>query len=232
MKRKRQRIGVTPNKNDLSRRFQTARRLWETGEYRRAAESFGELFDSERGDPRFSRYWRASCLFQLGSSDELDALLQQRDDHSGIWRFAQALEAFRLHGDTEDAQRLLVEAHRLEPGFEDYLLRDKALDARREVQFDAGPAERAFGCARLFLPAWRGCPAPRRGPVGSSKSRPPAPIRTMCRDSFRTTSFGHCHCGARPGKSAWCRIPARHAPNTCLCGCSGWPMPPSRRCAR
>src|SRR5206468_780454 len=83
---------------------------------------------------------------------------RQRDDHSGIWRFAQALEAFRLLGDTEDAQRLLVEADHLEPEFENYLLRDQVVDAGREVRFDAGRAERVFGCARLFLPAWRRVP--------------------------------------------------------------------------
>ncbi|HUY33944.1 MAG TPA: hypothetical protein VMV69_14450 [Pirellulales bacterium] len=161
-KPKRQRVRVAPNKaakkNDLMPRFRTARGYWESGEYKRAADSFRELFDLERDDPCFSRYWLASCWFQLGSSDELDTLLRQQDDHSGIWRFAQALEAFRLRGDNEDTQRLLVEADRLEPEFKHYLLRDKVVDARREVRFDAGDGERAFGCARLFLPAWRGVP--------------------------------------------------------------------------
>jgi hypothetical protein len=160
MKRKRQKAHVTPNpaakKNHLMQQFRTARGFWDIGEFKRAADSFRELFDLDRGDPCFSRYWRASCLFRLGSTEELDLLLKQQDDHSGIWMFAQALEAFRLHGDTEDAQRLLVEAHGLEPGFEHYLLRDKAVDTRNELRFDASPAERAFGCARLFLPAWRG----------------------------------------------------------------------------
>jgi hypothetical protein len=132
--------------------------LWESDEYQRATNSFRELLALEHDDPCFARYWLASSLFQLGSFDELAKLLQQRDDHSGIWRFAQALEAFRQHGDTEEAQRLLVEADHLEPGFDDYLLGDKVVDASREVRFDAGPAERTFGCARLFLPAWRGVP--------------------------------------------------------------------------
>jgi len=161
-KPKRKRVRVAPNeaatKNDLKLRLRTACRFWESGEYKLAADSFREVFDLEHDDPYFSRYWLASCLFQLGSFDELNKLLQQQDDHSGIWRFAQALEAFRLHGDTEDAQRILVEADHLEPGFEHYLLRDKVVDARREVRFDAGDAERSFGCARLFLPAWRGVP--------------------------------------------------------------------------
>ena len=174
-KPKRKRVRVAPNeaatKNDLKLRLRTACRFWESGEYKLAADSFREVFDLEHDDPYFSRYWLASCLFQLGSFDELDKLLQQQDDHSGIWRFAQALEAFRLHGDTEDAQRILVEADHLEPGFEHYLLRDKVVDARREVRFDAGDAERSFGCARLFLPAWRGA---RRRNVGPASPQSPA----------------------------------------------------------
>lgn len=159
-KRQRVRVAVkqTATKNDLLPRLRNAQKLWSSHEYRRAAVAFREVLKLDRADPHFSRYWLASCLFQLGPSDELGKHLQQRDDHSGIWRFAQALEAFRLHGDTEEAQRMLVEADHLEPEFEHYLLRDKVVDARREVRFDAGHAERAFGCARLFLSAWRGVP--------------------------------------------------------------------------
>lgn len=145
-------------RNDWILRFRTAYRFWGFGEYERAAEIFREMLELKHDDPCCAHYWLASCLFQLGSSDELDELLQQHDDESGIWRFAQALHAFRQQGDTEDAQRMLVEADHLEPGFERYLLQDEVVDARREVRFDVVPAERAFGCARLFLPAWRGVP--------------------------------------------------------------------------
>jgi hypothetical protein len=161
-KPKRQKVHVAPNetakKNDLMSRLRTACKFWVSGEFERAAESFREVLVLDHKDPYFSRYWLASCLFQLGSSDELGKLLKEKDDHSGIWRFAQALEAFRLHGDTEDTQRMLVEADHLEPGFEHYLLRDKVVDASRQVRFDAGDAERAFGCACLFLPVWRRVP--------------------------------------------------------------------------
>ena len=148
----------TAKKADLMIRFQSARRYWESSDFKRAADSFREIFKLDHRDPYFSRYWLASSLFQLGSFDELDKLLRQHDDPSGIWRFAQALAAFRLHGDTDETQRLLVEADHLEPGFEDYLLGGKVVDAGREVRFDSGDVERAFGCARLFLPAWRGVP--------------------------------------------------------------------------
>ena len=95
-----QNVRVDPDEeakqNDRSLRFRTACRFWVFGEYERAAASFREVLELEHDDPRFARYWLASCLFQLGSSDELDELLQQHDDNSGIWQFAQSLHAFRL----------------------------------------------------------------------------------------------------------------------------------------
>ncbi|HVC92498.1 MAG TPA: tetratricopeptide repeat protein [Pirellulales bacterium] len=180
-KRKRPPVARSEALRKLVARFQTACKFWESGDYQRAADAFSEVLDLEPGDPCFARYWLASCLFQLGPSDELQKLLRVRDDHSGVWRFAQALLAFRRYGDTEEVQRLLVEANRLEPGFEHYLLRDKVVDARREVRFDADHAERAFGCARLFLPAWRAVPGAaawaRRTlkvpPTGAEEDDPP-----------------------------------------------------------
>ena len=161
-KAKRQKTRVTgrkgAKKSELMPRMRAACGFWVSGEFERAADSFREVLELDHQDPHFSRYWLASCLFQLGSSDELGRLLKEQDDHSGLWRFAQAMDEFRLHGDTEDARRLLAEADHLEPGFEDYLLRDKVVDASRQVRFDAADAERAFGCARLFLPVWRGVP--------------------------------------------------------------------------
>jgi tetratricopeptide (TPR) repeat protein len=138
--------------------LEQARGYWRSGEYARAADAFREVLALNRDDPGCCRYWLASCLFQLGSFQDLHELLAQWDDDSGTWRFAQALAAFRRGGDTEETQRLLVEADHREPGFVDYLLRDKVVDARREARFDADHAERAFACARLFLPAWRATP--------------------------------------------------------------------------
>ena len=87
--------------------FRTALRFWMTGEYEQADATFREMLERDHDDPRCIRYWLASCLFHSGSSDELGKLLQRHDDNSGIWRFAQALHAFREHGDTNDAQRML-----------------------------------------------------------------------------------------------------------------------------
>ena len=145
-------------KTDLDRGFRTARSLWRFGKYERAANGFRGVLKLDPDDPRFSRYFLASCLFQMESTEELDEVLQRHDDQSGIWRFAQALQAFRRYGDTEESQLLLVEADHLKPGFEDYLLGGKTVDASREMRFDAGSDRRAFGCARLFLPAWRSVP--------------------------------------------------------------------------
>ena len=194
VKRKTARVApdTKDRENSLAGQFGTACALWKSGEYRRAAVTFLEVLKLHQSDPHFSRYWLASCLFQSGSTDALDKLLGQLDDNSGIWRFAQALQAFRRHGNTEDSERLLVEADHLEPGFVRYLLQDEVVDASREVRFHASAAERAFGCARLFLPAWRGIPGaatwargilkvtpsvrrdevPRRFPQGELRSLP------------------------------------------------------------
>jgi hypothetical protein len=152
------RKGARVKKKDVRARFNSACDLWQVGQYEKAADAFREVLALDPDDPHFARYWLASSLFQVSGSQELDKVLQQQDDRSGIWRFAQALQAFRLHGDSEDAQRLLVAGDHLEPGFEHYLLRDKVVDASRPVRFDADQDERAFGCARLFLPAWRAVP--------------------------------------------------------------------------
>ena len=161
-KAKQKRAPVAPRaaakKIDVRLPFFRACEFWISGEYQHAVDSFLDVLDLDPDDHHCSRYWLASCLFQLESFDELDLVLRRGDDQSGVWRFAQALAAFRRHGDTEDAQRLLVEADHLEPGFEHYLLEDQVVDASREVRFNAGDAERAFGCARLFLPAWRATP--------------------------------------------------------------------------
>jgi|GEM_PF-528725 len=146
------------SKNSLAQQFRMACSLWISGEYQGAADTFLEVMKLDLSDPHFARYWLASCLFQSESMKALDNLLGQLDDNSGVWRFAQALHGFHRSGDTDDSQRLLIEAYDLEPGFVRYLLQDEVVDASREVRFNANAAERAFGCARLFLSAWRGIP--------------------------------------------------------------------------
>ena len=66
---------VAGQSSTLRIRLQTGQRLWACGEYKQAANSFREALKLQRHDPSFSRYWLASCLFQLGLSDELDKLL-------------------------------------------------------------------------------------------------------------------------------------------------------------
>src|SRR5258708_13650139 len=84
-------------KNDLNLRLQTARRFWESGEHKRAADAFREALNLEHRDPCFSRYWLASCLFHRVAFDELYGLLHHHDGHARSWRFAPALAAFSPH---------------------------------------------------------------------------------------------------------------------------------------
>lgn len=160
--RKRKKTGASrrqrTTRDESSYSFFLACEQWRAGDYLSAAAAFAELLERDPKDGQYTRYWLASCLFLLDAGEPLDEALDELDDHSGVWRYAQALRLFRLHGDREEARQLLSEAHHLEPGFADYLLRDKGVDASLAVQFDTDLAARAFGCARLFLPVWRGVP--------------------------------------------------------------------------
>ena len=59
-KLKRPKVRVAPNetqkKNDLMPRFRAAYESWESGEFKRAADSFRQLFNLDLQDPYFSRY--------------------------------------------------------------------------------------------------------------------------------------------------------------------------------
>lgn len=169
--------------------FDFACQAWTCSDYELAASGFREALKCDADDRHFARYWLASWLLALPPAQELDELLRERDDQSGVWRFAQALDLFRRNGDTDDARQTLVAADRLEPGFKRYLLQSELVDARRPVRFDGGADERAFGCARLFLPAWRSTPGAaswaRRVLNVSARGADAAP-RRFARDELRS----------------------------------------------
>ena len=85
-------------------------------------------------------------------------MFERYDDPSALWRYAQALLAFRSHGDTEEACQWLRQARSQDPRFLDYLLGDATVSADRVIRFGHDPDESAHSLARLFLPAWRDTP--------------------------------------------------------------------------
>ncbi|MCL4206925.1 MAG: hypothetical protein KJ000_30960 [Pirellulaceae bacterium] len=154
----RSRLDAVTARQMLDARFASAFILWRTGRRGEAADEFHQLLAADPGDLHFARYWLAACLFDLNQHDRLAQLLEQRDEATALWRYAQALLAFRLGGDTDEARAILQDAKRLDAGFLDYLLGDAAVHAARPVRFGDSRREDAHSLAALFLPAWRATP--------------------------------------------------------------------------
>jgi hypothetical protein len=153
-----------------------------------AIAMFHEVLRRDARDPHCCRYWLAASLLDLQRHDELRQLLERCDEPTALWRFAQALLAFRLGGDSDDARRLLEEASRRGAGFLDYLLGDSLIYADREVRFGGDPQETDHSMAALFLPAWRATPGAAtwarrvlKVPLAGSTAQLPFPRQELAR---------------------------------------------------
>ena len=142
----------------LESMFRIACSQWQQDQRNDAADTFRDLLKLDRDDHQFARYWLAATLLDLQRHDDLQRLLEQYEEATAAWRYAQALLAFRLGGDSDDARRRLREAQPLDPHFLDYLLGDGLVHADRPVRFGGDPRESTHSLARLFLPAWRSTP--------------------------------------------------------------------------
>ena len=145
-------------RSDLQSVFANACSLWQQDRRQEAADAFRDLLRLDRDDDQFARYWLAASLLDLQRHDELQRLLEEYEEPTALWRYAQALLAFRLGGDSDDARRLLQEARPLDPHFLDYLLGDALVQADRPIRFGYDAHESTHSLARLFLPAWRSTP--------------------------------------------------------------------------
>lgn len=123
-----------------------------------AIRMFQRLLEADPVDHALARNWVIAALLQLDRNDEAAALLQRFEDASAFWQFAGALLAFRQHGDRDQSSQLVRNARHCDPGFIDYLLGDRVVNADAPVRFHGKPARIAHSIARLLLPAWRNTP--------------------------------------------------------------------------
>lgn len=142
----------------LESAFGNACSLWQQDRREEAADAFRDLLRLDRDDRQFARYGLAASLLDLERHDELRQLLEQYEEPTAAWRYAQALLAFRLAGDSDDARRLVQDAHTLDPDFIDYVLGEALARADRPIRFGREPSESTHSLARLFLPAWCSTP--------------------------------------------------------------------------
>ena len=126
-------------------RLGLAHSLWTAGRREEAVRHLQDMLRLNPGDNQGVRYTLAGFLLFLDRDDDLEQLLRQYpDEGSAAWAYTKALLAFRQHGDTPEARRLLQEARKTNKHVPDYLLGEEV------------PAQRA---ARLLQPRRR-----ERGP--------------------------------------------------------------------
>ena len=167
--------------------FEAACSQWQLGRRKEAAKQLREVLRLDANDGQHARYWLAACLFDLQRHDELKQHLEDYDEPTAVWRYARALFAFRLGGDTDDARCHLEEAARLDASFLDYLLGDNLVYADKRLRFGGNQGEMTHSMAALFLPAWRATPGAAswarrvlRVPLGDPPAEMPFPREELC----------------------------------------------------
>ena len=162
--------------------FGIASSRWRLDEREEAVQHFLDLLQLDSEDHQCARYWLAASLLDLKRHDELAQLLDLYDEPTAAWRYTQALLAFRLGGDTDDARQVLQEAAQLGVDFLAYLLGDGLVHADRPVHFGRDPRATTHSLARLLLPVWRATPGATawvrkvlRVPLGDQPTEMPLP---------------------------------------------------------
>jgi hypothetical protein len=110
------------------------------------------------GDNQGVRYTQAGFLLFLDRDDDLARLLQQYDEDSAAWAYTKALLAFRHHGDTPEARRLLQEAKKTNQHVPAYLLGEKFPPTGPPAYYSPGEESEALNYVGSFLAGWRATP--------------------------------------------------------------------------
>jgi tetratricopeptide (TPR) repeat protein len=151
--------GVLETRPYMRARLGLAHSLWMAGS---RDEAVGHLEDMLRLNPHDNqgvRYTLAGFLLFLDRDDDLDRLLRQYpDEGSAAWAYTRALLAFRRHGDTPEARRLLREAKRRNKHVPVYLLGDKFPPAEPPGSYSPGDESEALNYLGGFLAGWKSTP--------------------------------------------------------------------------
>src|SRR6516162_1169629 len=101
--------GILETRPYMRARLGLAHSLWTAGRRDEAVRHLQDMLRLNPGDNQGVRYTLAGFLLFLGRDDELARLLDDYpDEDSAAWAYTRALLAFRRHGDTPEARRLLA----------------------------------------------------------------------------------------------------------------------------
>ncbi len=133
--------------------------LWSAGRRDEAVQHLQEMLRLNPSDNQGVRYTLAGFLLFLDRDDDLARLLHQyKDDAMAAWAYTRALLAFRQHGDTPEAQKLLKKALKTNKHVPDYLLGDKYPPNEEPSYYSPGDESEALNYVGSFMVGWKDTP--------------------------------------------------------------------------
>jgi hypothetical protein len=163
--------GLLETRPYMRARLGLAHALWAAGRRDEAVRHLQEMLRLNPNDNQGVRYTLAGFLLFLDRDDDLARLLRQyADEASAAWAYTGALLAFRRHGDTPEARRLLKAAVKTNRHVPAYLLGEKLPPAEPPDYYSPGDENEALDYLGTALAAWKATP----GAVGWLRENIPA----------------------------------------------------------
>ena len=147
--------GMVETRPYMRARMALADALWSEGEVDEAAAHYRELLRLNPGDNQGARYALLELLIEQGRDTDARVLLQQFDEESAAWLYADALVAFRLQDDAANHRLdLALAANRHVPPF---------LTGEKEIPdppafYSRGSIDEAAIASDSLTDAWNGTP--------------------------------------------------------------------------
>jgi tetratricopeptide (TPR) repeat protein len=136
-----------------------ANALWRLNRKDEALAEYRELLRLNPNDNQGVRYLALDLLLQMERYGEAEALLAQYpDEWSAVWKYTQALLAYRAGGAAAHANKALDEALEQNPHVPPYLTGEKRVPNRRPDYMGMGDEREAIWYAGEHLNYWRRVP--------------------------------------------------------------------------
>ena len=133
--------------------------LWTTGHREEAVQHLQDMIRLNPNDNQGVRYSLAGFLLFLDRDDDAARLLQQfADEDSAAWAYTKALLAFRQHGDTPEARKLLTQARKANKHVPAYLTGEKFPPTEQPGYYSTGDESEALNYIASFLVGWKSTP--------------------------------------------------------------------------
>jgi tetratricopeptide (TPR) repeat protein len=150
--------GLLATRPYLRARLGLAHSLWAAGRRDEAVRHLQDMLRLNPHDNQGVRYTLAGFLLFLDRDDDLARLLQEYDEDMAAWAYTKALLAFRQHGDTPEARRLLQEARKTNRHVPAYLLGEKFPPAEPPGYYSPGEESEALNYLGGCLAGWKSTP--------------------------------------------------------------------------